>query len=135
MTNEKEKRNEAVKRMETLGITNALIQNFEKKDIKYVSRNDFAGCIQATSEELKYICDFEIEYDALVYFCNYTPTAYGEMYTMFYVSNYPEEWKDTYRLFEYNEDYAYVYNKTYEECSEIGCVGFKVTNGILFRTY
>ena len=130
----RKKREEAVKRMSLLGLNDILINKFRDENAKFISKYDFPGCIRANETELEYIQKFEKDYNALVYFVNYLPTNFGEMYTMFYVSDYEEEWEMTYDMLKNNSDYAYVLNTTYEECSEIGYVEFEIRHGAMFRT-
>ena len=65
----------------------------------------------------------------------YSNTSFGEIYSMFYVSNYKEEWKDDKEMLKQGETYAYCYNKTNEICSEIGLIGFKNNGHFIERTF
>ena len=68
---------------------------------------------------------FENEYKALVYYVDKGRYNFGKCYNLFYVSNYEEVYESDKDLLRNNETYAYVYNDTYNECSEIGLIGFE----------
>ena len=80
---------------------------------------------------------FEQEYNALVYhvihtLCNIRNDEH-EMYSMLYVSNYPEEWEMDREMLKDNIAYAYVYNATDPVLSEIGSIAVQPVNGGLVR--
>lgn len=83
----------------------------------------------------KVINDFETTHKAYVYHVVYKNTDFGETYNLLYVSNDKEEWKNDREDIEHDMCYAYAYNYTYPEDSEIGIIGVKLNNGVLRRTF
>ena len=71
------------------------------------------------------IYKFEKEHKCLVYYISRNYANFGELYNMFYVSNYSNEWQEDKEQLKNNESYCYVFNKTDEMCSEIGLIGFE----------
>ena len=128
------KKTEAIKRMKTLDLYTPYIKAFEKKDEIFLSEMT-GGVYEITNEiELKNkIKEFEAEYNALVYHVIHTMTAFGELYSFLYISDYEEEWEMD------NEDIAdgyalaYVWNKTDEWCSEFGTIGVQGKFGGIVR--
>ena len=112
----KEQQVEATKRLEILGL--------QGKEV--LTRDEFI---------LGKIYEFEKSHSAYVYYMCYSNTSFGEIYSMFYVSNYKEEWKDDNEMLKQGETYAYCYNKTNEICSEIGLIGVKNNGHFLERTF
>lgn len=128
------KKAEAIKRMKMLDLYTPYIKAFEKKDEIFLSEMT-GGVYEITSEiELKEkIKEFELEHNALVYHVIHTMTAFGELYSFLYVSDYEEEWEMD------NDDIAdgyamsYVWNKTDEWCSEFGSIGVQGKFGGIVR--
>lgn len=128
------KKAEAIKRMKMLDLYNPYIKAFEKKDEIFLSEMT-GGVYEITNEiELKEkIKEFETEHNALVYHVIRTMTAFGELYSFLYISDYEEEWEmDNDDL---SDGYAmsYVWNKTDEWCSEFGSIGVRGKYGGIVR--
>lgn len=128
------KKVEAIKRMEMLGLFKPCIKAFSKYD--EVQFTEFTGGLYEFSdnEELNAkVKEFEEDYNALVYHVIHTPTKFGDLYSFLYVSDYEEEWemdnadiKDGYVM-------AYVWNKSDEWMSEIGGIMVRELFGGLVR--
>ena len=128
------KKVEAIKRMEILGLFKPCIKAFTKYDEVQLTE-PFGGLYEfSDNEELNAkIKEFEEEYNALVYHVIHTPTQFGDLYSFLYVSDYAEEWemdnadiKDGYAV-------AYVWNKSDDWMSEIGGIAVQEKFGGLVR--
>lgn len=119
------KKEEAIKRLKEMDIIPEAIRQFEDDDYVNVSENPYGALYWADDEQKKLIAEFEEEYNALVYLCNYCVTEFGRLLSLFYVSDYKEEWEmDNADL---NDGYACVYciNLDCPDFSEFGSIAFK----------
>lgn len=128
------KKQEAIKRMKMLELHHDCIEAFEKKDEVWLSENN--GILFDLSHRpflLQKIKEIEQEHNFLVYHGILTPTNLGTLVTLFYVSEYQDEWQLDYD--DMKEDYAccYVLNLDDDICSEIGSIQYKKINGGLIR--
>lgn len=124
-----EKKIEAIKRLKAIGIIPDAIKQFEENDTVMVSENPFGFLYTIDDEQAKLVKEFEEEYNALVYLCNLCTTNFGSLFSIFYVSDYPEEWEmDNMDL---TEGYAFVncLNLNAPELSDMGSITFKSING------
>lgn len=121
---------ESKKRIELLGLEPRLSDKLYMSD-RYYTREVKDGEVDL----IRAINNFEKDYNAYVYYIIYTKSNFGNLYSMFYVSNYKEEWKDDNEMLKHGETYAYCYNKTNEICSEIGLIGFKNNKDFIERTF
>jgi hypothetical protein len=128
------KKVEAIKRMQALGLFRPCIKAFEKHDELQLTEPNGGLYEFSDNEELNAkIKEFEEEYNALVYHVIHTYTQFGELYNFLYVSDYEEEWE--YDNADVKEGYAiaYVWNKTDEWMSEIGGIAVRELFGGLVR--
>jgi hypothetical protein len=128
------KKVEAIKRMEMLGLFKPCIKAFTKYDeLQLTEPNGGLYEFSDNAELNAKIKEFEEEYDALVYHVIHTYTQFGELYNFLYVSDYEEEWE--YDNTDIADGYAvaYVWNKTDEYLSEIGGIVVRERFGGLVR--
>lgn len=88
------KKEEAIKRMEALGLFAPCIKAF--KDRNEVQLTEPTGGLYefSSNEDLTAkVQEFEKEHNALVYHVIHTPTIEMDMYNFLYVSDYDEEWE------------------------------------------
>lgn len=127
-------REEAVKRMEKLGLNKKIIDEFIKHGRPTCSNMGGAGCRYLADDEEKFIID---DLNSLcVYHLVESNTRFGKHIAFLYVSSDMDEW-------EYDEDnlengmcMAYVYNCDAPDLSEYGSIGIQRTDkGCLVRTF
>lgn len=132
------KKQEAIKRMEMLGLFKPCIKAFAKYDEVQLSEPTGGLYEFGDDEELnEKVKEFEAEHEALVYHVIHTPLRIDgipmDMYNFLYISEYPEEWemdmddiKDGYAM-------AYVWNKSDDWMSEFGSIAVQERFGGLVR--
>lgn len=93
------------------------------------SQEDYQEIIKAKEE-------FESKRNCTVYLIQISHTDFGKCVSMFYVSDTEEEWGMDNSDLNEGYTYAYVYNQTYPDYSEIGSIGFAYDNmcGGIYRT-
>jgi hypothetical protein len=127
------KKQEAIKRLNTMNIIEDAINQFIDDDIVMVSDNPFGMLYWLNDDYKKLVAEFEAEYNGLVYIANYCVTEFGRLLSLFYVSDYDEEWVMD------NEDiaegYAMVYciNLDCPDFSEFGSIAYESINGGIKR--
>ena len=135
-TTKEERKEQAVKLMEQLGVYKPYINGFKQSD-KVCFFENFGGFWVYQEPEIeKKMKEIEKEYDCTVYAITHEYTEFGECYDFLIVSNYKEEWD--YLVEEYQNDYtayAYVWNKTDNYCSEFGTVIVKSFGGGIKRIF
>lgn len=132
------KKQEAIKRMEALGLFKPCIKAFAKYD--EVQLSEPTGGLYEFSDDAELnekVLEFEQEHDALVYNVIHTPIRIDgivmDMYNFLYVSDYEEEWDMD------NDDIAdgyvmaYVWNKSDDFLSEFGSIAVQERIGGLVR--
>lgn len=124
---------EAVKRMEKLGLHYNVIRDFSKKNSVLNKSEEYGALYWLTEEEKKMVEEVEKEYNIMVYHVIHHNAEFGECYCMLYVSRYEDEWESENVLLNDNIVYAYVYNKDIEDFSEFGTIGIKPRFGGLIR--
>lgn len=127
------KKAEAIDRLRRIGIIEDAIIQFKENDTVMVSENPFGFLYWLNDEQKKLVKDFEEEYNALVYLANLVNTEFGLLLSLFYVSDYEEEWEmDNADL---ADGYACIYciNNDCPEYSEFGSIAFKEVNGGIKR--
>ena len=128
------KKEEAIKRMNILGLYKPCIKVFEKYDEVQLTEPTGGLYEFSDDEELKAkVKEFEEEYDALVYHVIHTYTQFGELYNFIYVSDYKEEWEFDRADVKAGYAVAYVWNKSNEWCSEMGSIAIRELFGGLVR--
>lgn len=138
MTNkiQEQKKEEALKRMRLIGLREDFIREFEQNGTVHVTGFEDASP-QLTDGDRKMIQGFERDNNALVYLVvrvNYC--RFGILDSLFYVSQYDEEWemecadlKDGYAL-------TYTVNYLHPDCSEFGEIAFRTTpSGEIIREH
>ena len=129
------KKEEALKRMRALKLIPECIVAFEENNEVWISEND--GILFDLSQQpviREKIKEFENKHEALVYHCIKTYTEFGILITMFYVSNYSDEWQMDWDDMKENYACCYVCNLDDEACSDIGSIAYQPMNGGLKRT-
>ena len=125
---------EAVRRMISMGIIPHIIMDFIDYGTVYTSR-DFGILYQLEEKEKAIVKRIEEKYDLLVYHV-VESISYGyKMLTLFFVSEDTDEWiKDRIQL-TMGRQYCYVFNFDNNKFSEFGSVGFLPANGGLVRNW
>ncbi len=123
----KKKKEEAILRMEKIGIFPETIKQFEEDGLVSQSLPPVGACFWIEGEQLERVREFEKENNALVYFVIYSYTIYGEIECYLFVSDYEDEWEVDWDDLNYNQALAYVYNHDAPDCSEFGFIGFALT--------
>lgn len=133
-TTKEQRKEQAVKFMEKLGIYKPYIKGFKEND--QVCFYEFYGGFWAyqmptLNDKIK---EIEKKYNCTVYAVTHEILEFGECFDFLIVSDYTEEWEDL--LFtEDNIHYAfaYVWNKSDDMCSEFGTIGLKSLGGGIKR--
>lgn len=127
------KKAEAIKRLQTMDIIEDAINQFIEDDIVMVSDNPFGMLYWLNDDYKKLVAEFEEEYNGLVYIANYCVTEFGRLLSLFYVSDYEEEWEMDNADVE--EGYAMVYciNLDCPDFSEFGSIAYQPVNGGIKR--
>ena len=131
----KEQRKEyAVKLMKKLNIYKPYIEGFiEENNVCYFER--YAGFWAFQDEELlEKINKIEEKYNCTVYAVTHDFAEFGELYNFLIVTSYKEDWDEL--LIGDNTTkyaYAYVWNKTDNDCSEFGTIVINKLYGGLRR--
>lgn len=127
---------EAVSRMRSLGIFEPIIRDFEDNDSVQCYEAPLGAAYWLPEKMKAVVKDFEKTYGALVYGVIKTLTPVGTMWAMLYVSAHQNEWQYDRGDLRMGQGYAYVYNESDPDLSEIGLIGFKQNaGGTLSRTW
>lgn len=118
-----ERKQKAIELMKKLDIYKPYIDGFNKKNEVCYFEN-FAGFWAWQDEDLmKKVKQIEEKYNCTVYAITHEYTEFGECYDFLLVTDYKEEWE---YLLEGNRNnhyaFAYVWNKTDNDCSEFGTI-------------
>lgn len=132
------KKEEAIKRMEALGLFAPCVKAFKDRDEVQLTEPT-GGLYEFSSNEdlTAKVQEFEKKHNALVYHVIHTPAMIDgeamDMYNFLYVSDYQEEWEMDQN--DIKEGYAlvYVWNKTIDYFSEFGSIAVKEKFGGLVR--
>lgn len=125
---------EALKRMKMLRIYPNAVRDFKKK-ARVINKSEGYGALYWLDDEEKEIVkNFEKESGGMVYACILNCLEFGECLSMLFVSKNEEEWQMDRDDIMGGYAFAYVYNKTYPDCSEYGTIGIKPSFGGLIRT-
>ena len=128
------KKSEAIRRMKLLEIFPDAIRQFEKDDIVMVSEPPLGGLYWLEEDDKERVRKFEEETNGLVYLVARSFTEIGVLDSMFYVSDWDEEWEIENMDLSEGYSFVYVYNHDTPEFSELGSIGFEKRNGGLIRT-
>ena len=131
------KKAEAVRRMELLGIYPETIRQFEKHDLVSISEPPFGAFFWAQDKDLELIKEFETKNDAMVYMVVRTYfKELGKLDSYLFVGDYIEEWDCDRQDLTHDRIFAYVRSEDYPWCSEFGSIGIKRTLAAgLIRTW
>lgn len=133
MTTKEMMKEEAIRRMEAIGLHRKAINEFKNFDGLAISRD---GCLFLLSKDYRErVKAFEEETQNLVYHVIESNAAIGKMLSLLYVSPYPEEWHGDMEDLECRSPLVYVINLDDEYCSEFGAIGIEEADGILVRTF
>ena len=137
------RKNEAITRMQLMGLYKPMIKDFKDKGTLYYSeRTMLGGILYWISNEPVWqeaIRNFEKNNDVLVYHATHEYTAIGEMLDLFYVNSEEEEWesfKEDIREKDHGNAFTtciHTVNLTYPELSEFGYACFREQAGGLVR--
>ena len=127
------KKKEAIRRMEMLGIYEETIDQFEFDGFVSYSEPPLGANYWVVGEQEEIIREFEQTYNALVYFAIRSYTEFGTLDSFLYVSDHEEEWELDNNDIRNGYAYAYVHNYDIPEFSEIGCIGVQPRFGGIVR--
>lgn len=136
-----QQKQEALERMHMLKIMGNVRNAFRQSERVFYSERQnkfFDGILYWLDNKEEYIKiknDFENEYGALVYHAQLTHTAFGNLLSFLYVSKHEDEWNDDKSMLKHGTTYAYVYNLSNPDMSEIGAIGVAPCNGGITRTF
>ena len=123
-------KHEALERMKMLKLHPTVLKEFEKEDkISYSEKAILYWLSDKMKEKIK---EWENETGNLVYHAVFNNFEFGRCLSLFYVSQYQEEWEMDRK--DLNEDYPFVYVMNIDDpcCSEYGTIGIrKAVGGIL----
>ena len=130
-----QKKQKAIELMTELAINKPYIIGF-KKDNKVCLYERFAGFwVEQYPEIEKIMREIEKEYNCCVYAITHEYLSFGECYDFLIVPNDDADWD---YVMDYLIDgsfyvFAYVWNKTFQSCSEFGSIAVKSLGGGLCR--
>lgn len=134
MMTREERKNKAIELMKGLDIYEAYIEGFEKEN-QVCFFEFYAGYwVDQEPEVYEKMIEIEKQFGFTVYAITHEYTDFGECYSFLYVSKYKEDL--SIRLNKEGRTqyvFAYVWNKTYEECSELGTIGVQSFGGGITR--
>lgn len=123
---------EALKRMEMLGLMENPIREFKEEGI--VNLSEGPGLLYwLNDEEQEMVRQFEKERESLVYHVIKTHTTIGLMYSLLNVCKYEVDWEYERERIEDSCPLAYVINVDIPDFSEYGGIEVKKINGGLKR--
>lgn len=127
---------EAIKRLNILHVIDDVKINFKNDILMYSERQDaiFNAVLYFVEDEelIQKIKRFEKEYNTLVYHVQLLHTEFGNMYSMFYVSDSPNEWEEDKKDLRNHKAFVNVWNN---EIEEMGYIGFKSSMGGVCRVW
>ena len=123
---------EAIKRMEMLGLMDTVIKEFKEEGELNLSEQ-YGLLYWLNDEEKEMVRKFEEERESLVYHVIKTNTSIGLMYSLLNVCKYEEDWQYERERIEDSFPLAYVVNVTVPDFSEYGGIEIRKMNGGLVR--
>ena len=127
------KKVEAIKRLKAMQIIPDAINQFINDDTVMVSENPYGTLYWLNDEQKEFVHDFEEEHDALVYLVVHCRTEFGELYSLFYVSDNEEEWEEDNADLADGYAFTYTVNTSEPLFSEFGSIAFKPIFGGIKR--
>ena len=117
------KKEEALCRMRLMGLREEYIRDFEQDGKIHLSAGD--GTLpELTAKDMAMIRRFEREHDALVFLVVRADLGFCVMDSLFYVSQYEEEWPMEHEDLKAGYALTYTVNYQYPDCSEFGSIAF-----------
>ena len=130
-----ELKQEAVKRMELLGLPSNVRQAFRKAREVHIWDDEYMELSPLVKMDKDIVSEFEHTHRCVVYYAMRTRTNFGELISYLFVSPYKEEWNIEVDDLKHNRAVSYVYNMETPEFSELGYIEFEPSyNGNLKRT-
>lgn len=127
-------KNFAVSLLQKLDIEQSYIDIFKNEDVVTYFTHYIGFWAYQNEELIKKVKQIEKEYGCLVYAITHEFTEFGECYSMLIVSKYKSEWDFSFASEGRNHyAFAYVWNKTDDDCSEFGTVVVKSALGGITR--
>lgn len=123
------KKAEAVDRLRRMDIIEDAIIQFYEDDTVMVSKNPYGFLDELSDEQKELVKEFEAEYNGLVYLVNRCNTEFGELLSLFYVSDHEEEWDMDNEDIESGYAMVYCINIDCPDFSEFGSIAFRPVNG------
>ena len=125
---------EGVKRMKMLKMLPNPIRDFQKEG--KLNLSEMGGYLYWLDEEQeKMVKDFEERTGYVVYHVIHDFTNIGEMYSLMYVSTYPEEWEYDHEDIKEGRAVCHVVNVDMPDCSESGSIGIRPSIGGVARVW
>lgn len=135
MVSIKDKKAEALKRIELLQLHPNVIKEFTVYGKVNYSENDgYLYWLSNKPEWETFVKEFEKRYKALVYHAEFSRFSFGNCLSLFYVSNHKEEWVRDQKDLKDGYAVCYIWNMDDHTCSEFGTIAFKRVNGGVKRT-
>ena len=126
VTLQEQKKSEALHRMRLMGLRKEYIRDFEQNGKIHLSAGD--GTLpELTAKDMAMIRRFEREHDALVFLVVRADLGFCVMDSLFYVSQYEEEWPMEHEDLKAGYALTYTVNYQYPDCSEFGSIAFSRT--------
>lgn len=130
---------EIQKRMMLMGINSKFIKSALNGDVPIFERqsaifSDTHYSLNLNKTEEPYtslavkIEELKIRYKLYTYMVQLTHTSFGDLYSLFFVSENDEDWEYEKQDLINHLAFVYVYNATDEMCSEFGSIEFKKGN-------
>lgn len=128
---------EAIYRMEKLGLMKSVIADFKRNGKLYYSeRSPLGGILYWLDNEPeleKKVKELEKTYGFRVFHATHEYTEFGECLDLLIVSKYEEEWENDREMLDDGYVFSYVINLTTPWCSEFGDIAVKELAGGLVR--
>ena len=134
-TTKEQRKQQAIKLMEQLGIYKPYIKDFEQEDKTCFFENFIGFWVYQEPKIEKKMKEIEEKYNCTVYAMTHEYTEFGELYDFLLVTNVKSEWKTLVEKAQGNEYYtfAYCWNKDDDWSSEFGTVIVKSFGGGIKR--
>lgn len=119
-----EKKDKAIELMKQLDIFKPFIDDFKDRDLVCYFERYIGYWVYQEPEIEKKMKQIERRYKCKVYAITHEIKNIGEFWDFLIVTNYPREWDNLIYKHENNKflAFAYVWNKSDEDCSELGSI-------------
>jgi hypothetical protein len=122
-----------VKALETLKVFKPYIKGFREKDQVCFYENYGGFWVEQEAQVYEKMKEIESKYKCRVYAITHEYTSIGEMWDFLIMSEHEEEWDYTIEDLKNGYAFAYVWNKSDEDCSEFGTICVKSFGGGIKR--